>query len=252
LLLLSNDDGFDSPGIAALRAELVSFADVVTCAPKYNQSAASHALTLHSVLRLERIEPGVFAVDGTPADCIYVALHSKERVLPRRPDLVVSGMNHGPNLGADVVYSGTVAAAREGAIRGIPAIAVSADSRAAPAEAARLGSRIVHATWDLWSSAARLSDGVLLNVNIPPGKLWSTMPTRLGVRLYDDEVVFRSDPRGHEYLWIGGSKAHHDLTEGTDTAAYEAGVASITPLAINLFAGAEAFAVAHDVVRHMG
>ncbi len=251
LVLLSNDDGYDALGLAALRGELASFADVVTCAPKFNQSAASHALTLHTVLRLERIDDATFAVDGTPADCVYVALHSRDRIVPRRPDLMVSGINAGPNLGADVIYSGTVAAAREGAIRGIPAVAISCDARSERAAAAKLGANVVRAAWRLWSSEDPPNGPALLNVNIPPGKTWTTLPTRLGVRLYDDEVIFRRDPRGREYLWIGGSEVHHDLTEGTDTAAWEAGFASVTPLAINLYAGAEAFALARDVVARM-
>jgi 5'-nucleotidase len=250
LILLSNDDGYDAPGLVALRAELGTFADVIVCAPKINQSAASHALTLHSVLRLERIDEHAFAVDGTPADCVYVALHSRDRILPRRPDLVVSGMNHGPNLGADVVYSGTVAAAREGALRGIPALAVSSDARSARPEAARMAGTIVQAAARMWRRD-NPPPAALLSINIPPGKEWKVLPTRLGVRLYDDEVIYRRDPRGREYLWIGGSEVRHDLTEGTDTAAWEAGFASVTPLAVDLFAGAGSYDIARTVVDHM-
>ncbi|HHH12021.1 MAG TPA: 5'/3'-nucleotidase SurE, partial [Sorangium sp.] len=105
LILLSNDDGFDAAGLVALRTALQRFAHVVVCAPLTNQSASSHSLTLNSVLRLRRVEDDTFAVDGTPADCVYIALHAAERILPRWPDMVVSGMNHGPNLGIDVVYS---------------------------------------------------------------------------------------------------------------------------------------------------
>lgn len=234
LLLLSNDDGVEAPGLIALRAELERFAEVVVCAPSTNQSATSHKLTLSTVLRLSRRGDRTFALDGTPADCVYVALHSAERLLPRWPDLVVSGMNHGPNLGVDVVYSGTVAAAREAANRGIPAIAVSADVRAERSAAARLAAGVIERCWAaVEQSPKRIAP--LLNVNIPPGSAWTIVATRPGRRLYDDEVVFREDPRGREYLWIGGSNARHDLAEGTDTAAWDAGDASITPLTLDLF-----------------
>src|SRR5262249_24114157 len=113
LVLLSNDDGCAAAGLLALRDALATWATVVVCAPELNQSATSHSLSLHRPLRLRVVEDGLFALDGTPADCVYVALHSGTRVLERRPDLVVSGMNHGLNLGVDVFYSGTVAAARE-------------------------------------------------------------------------------------------------------------------------------------------
>ena len=252
LILLSNDDGYDAHGILALRAALETFADVFLCAPKSNQSAASHALTLHGVLRLVRLDERTYSLNGTPADCVYVALHSGERILPRRPDLVVSGMNHGPNLGSDVVYSGTVAAAREGALRGIPAVAVSADNTADREVAAKLGARVARATWELFGSADRPRSAALLNVNVPPKPKDALMATRLGARLYDDVVDYRLDPRGYEYLWIGGSEVHHDVTEGTDTAAWEAGYASVTPLAYDLYAGAEAFDVARSVVTRTG
>src|SRR5580704_9156641 len=127
LVLLSNDDGHTSPGIRQMRESLLAAgAEVVVLAPENEQSASSHALSLRRPLRLNAVSPGVFALDGTPADCVYVALHAGTRVLPRRPDLIVSGINHGMNLGQDAFYSGTVAAAREAALRGIPALATSA------------------------------------------------------------------------------------------------------------------------------
>jgi 5'-nucleotidase len=233
LVLLSNDDGYAAEGLRALHRELVRHADVVVCAPEINQSATSHSLSLHRVLRLRQVDAGVFAIDGTPADCIYVALHANGRVLPRKPDLVVSGMNHGLNLSSDVFYSGTVAAAREGALRGIAAVAVSADQRADRERAAALGARIAMAALEVYRGAAD-AKVPLLNVNIPPGQTWSVRPTRLGARLYAEEVVFREDPRGHEYLWIGGGGVRHDHVPGSDTEAYDEGWASITPLTIDL------------------
>src|SRR4029078_3701435 len=117
---LSNDDGHGSEGIRALRAELATWADVVLVAPETEQSATSHSLSLHRPLRARKVEPGIFAIDGTPADCVYVALHAEQRFLPRWPDLVCSGINRGLNLGQDAFYSGTVAAARQGARPGVP------------------------------------------------------------------------------------------------------------------------------------
>ncbi len=228
LVLLSNDDGFNAEGLRAIRARLLEHADVVVCAPETNQSATSHSLTLHRPLRLREPEPGVFTVDGTPADCVYVALASGSRVLPRTPDLCVSGMNHGLNLGVDVFYSGTVAAAREAALRGVPSVAVSADARASRDHAAGLGASIALATLDLERGP------LLLNVNVPPGSAWSVRPTTLGRRTYDGEVVFRTDPRGGEYLWIGGSNATHHQTPGSDTDAYDEGAASVTALELDL------------------
>ena len=235
LVLLSNDDGYSAEGLRALHRALSQHADVVVCAPEINQSATSHSLSLHRVLRLREVEAGVFAIDGTPADCIYVALHAAGRVLPRKPDLVVSGMNHGLNLSSDVFYSGTVAAAREGALRRIPAVAVSADLRADRDAAAALGARIALAALEVYRSTPD-AKVPLFNVNVPPGNAWAVRPTRLGARLYAEDVVFRQDPRGHEYLWIGGGGVRHDHVPGSDTEAYDEGHASITPLTIDLSA----------------
>jgi 5'-nucleotidase len=233
LVLLSNDDGYTSEGLRLLREELLRHADVVVCAPSTNQSATSHSLTLHRVLRLRRSEPGIFDVDGTPADCVYVALHAEQRVLPRLPDLCVSGLNHGPNLGVDVFYSGTVAAAREAALRGIPSIAVSADLTADRREAARVCARLamsLFATID----PARAST-LLYNVNVPPGASWPIRAASLGRRSYSGDVVFRRDPRGAEYLWIGGADATHHDAPGSDTEAFDQGAVAVTPLALELF-----------------
>jgi 5'-nucleotidase len=225
LVLLANDDGFTSIGIRALRAALSVFADVVICAPENEQSAASHALSLNKPLRLREVETAIFAVDGTPADCVYVAIHSN-RVLPRKPDVVVSGVNHGLNLGQDVFYSGTVAAAREGALRGFPAIASSAHPKTNFEEAAALTAKLAESIIGMRRGEG---SGVLLSVNFP--RTWSTMrATRLGARAYEELVDFRKDPRGREYLWIGGPTVKHVHAPGTDTEAYDEGVVSVTPL----------------------
>jgi 5'-nucleotidase len=221
LVLLSNDDGYASKGIAAMRA-----------APE--QSASSHSLSLHRPLRLRAVEEGVFALDGTPADCVYVALHAGPRMLPRRPDVVVSGINHGMNLGQDAFYSGTIAAAREGALRNLPALAASAHYSADLDATASLAARIAF--------AMPRTDGKrapLLNLNIPARWNGQLRATRLGARIYDEVVDFRSDPRGREYLWLGGPDVRHERDEGSDTDAYDDGFASLTPLLLDLTHGGQ-------------
>ena len=236
LALLANDDGHASRGIRALREALLSAGfEVIIAAPETEQSASSHALTLHRPLRLRNVEPGVFAVDGTPADCVYVALHAADRVLPRTPDVVVSGLNHGLNLGQDVFYSGTVAAAREGALRGIPALATSAHPRADVEVASEACARVARALVGAGGGARRAP---LLNLNFPRGYVRGAAirPARLGARIYDELVDFRTDPRGREYFWLGGPGVRHEPEPGTDTEAYDAGVASITALVLDLTA----------------
>jgi 5'-nucleotidase len=252
LALLSNDDGVHAPNLIALRDALAELADVVVCAPEVNQSATSHSLSLHRILRLRRAGEGVFGVDGTPADCVYVALHAGTRVLPRRPDLVVSGMNHGMNLGIDAFYSGTVAAAREAALRGIPSMAVSADAGADRAAAAALGARLAIAMFQAFARAPA-TPAPLLNVNIPRGREWPVRATCLGARLYSEDVEFRRDPRGKEYLWIGGAgEVRHDLVPGSDTEAYDDGAVGVTPLTLDLHDPTKAAFAGAVVVEAMG
>ena len=231
LILLANDDGHARRGIRTLKAALAPLGDVIIVAPELEQSASSHSLSLHRPLRLRRVEPDVFAIDGTPADCIYVAMHHP-KVLPRKPDLVVSGLNHGLNLGQDVFYSGTVAAAREATLRGIPAIAASAardvDREKACAAVAEIAKKLLE--------RKKL---VLLNVNFPPKWTGAMRVTRVGVRAYEELVDLRTDPRGRDYLWIGGSGVHHDPDPGADTEAHDQGVASISPLRLDLTANDE-------------
>jgi 5'-nucleotidase len=243
LVLLSNDDGHASAGLRAMREALRSHADVVVVAPETEQSASSHALSLHRPLRLRPVEPGLFALDGTPADCVYVALHAGTRVLPRRPDLVVSGINHGMNLGQDAFYSGTIAAAREGALRRIPAVATSAHPAADLAQTAALSARIALALL-----AHKPSRGALLNVNVPKSWTGEVRATRLGARIYEEVVDFRVDPRGREYLWLGGPGVRHEPDAGTDTDAYDDGAASVTPLVLDLTSAAE-HALVESIVK---
>ena len=230
LVLLSNDDGYRSIGLRVLQDAFATRADIVTVAPESEQSASSHALTLHRPLRLRAVSPGVFALDGTPADCIYVALHAKDRLLPRRPDLVVSGINRGLNLGQDAFYSGTVAAAREAALRGIPAVATSAHTKA---DLARVAALSVKIALEALARSPKVR-GTLFNINVP--EIWNgeVRATRLGTRIYEEVVDFRSDPRGREYLWLGGPGVRHERDPGTDTDAYDDGAASVTPLILDM------------------
>jgi 5'-nucleotidase len=232
LALLSNDDGYDSLGLMALREALLALAwDVVVVAPEHEQSASSHALSLRDSLRLRRVEPGIFALDGTPADCVYVGLYSGERILPRRPDIVLSGINMGLNLGQDVFYSGTVAAAREGALRHLPALAssthVSLDLKLVADTTARLARSLL-------TSFTESPRPILLSANFPKEWNGEVRATRLGRRIYENRVDFRSDPYGRDYLWLGGPGVRHEESEGTDTAAYDEKVASVSPLALDL------------------
>jgi 5'-nucleotidase len=236
LVLLSNDDGYSSPGIRAARDALIEAgAEVVLVAPETEQSASSHALSLHRPLRLRAVTDGVFALDGTPADCVYLALHAGGRVLPRRPDLVVSGINHGMNLGQDAFYSGTIAAAREGALRGIPALAVSAHPLLDLVPVARLAAGLA-----LAMPREPRARAPLFNLNVPPGWNGTLRATRLGARIYDEIVDFRIDPRQREYLWLGGPGVRHERDPGSDTEAYDEGVASISPLLLDLSSAADA------------
>ena len=227
LILLSNDDGVGAAGLLALREALLEIGQVVTVAPEREQSGNSHSITLDRPLRHRRVADDLHAVDGTPVDCIYVALHH-ETILPRRPSIVVSGINHGPNLGNDIFYSGTVAAAREGALRGLPAMAFSLCGRGEFREPARLASSLVER---LLAVPTHKGHAPLLNVNVPAGQVRGIRSTRLGQRHYEDGVASRLDPRGREYYWIGGpSGASHPPIEGTDTEAVDSGYVSITPL----------------------
>ncbi len=227
LILVSNDDGVHAAGLHALKEALEAFADVVVVAPELEQSGASHAISLHAPLRHKRHGANVHSIGGTPADCVYVALFL-EGLLPRRPDLVASGINSGANLGDDVFYSGTVAAAREAALRGIPAIAFSllpgGQLAVAKEHARRMCERLLEST-------KPDDQPVLLSVNVPAGTPKGVRATRLGRRLYSEGIDVRVDPRGGDYYWIGGpGGARHPSIPGSDTEAVDQGYVSVTPL----------------------
>jgi 5'-nucleotidase len=232
-ILLSNDDGYQAPGLKALHEALQDIAEVEVVAPEHNNSAKSNALTLHQPLYVHRASGGVRYVNGTPADCVHIALTG---VLGYRPDLVVSGINNGANMGDDTIYSGTVGAAMEGYLFGIPAIAFSQ----------------VEKGWAHLDSAARtardlvqraLSQGwlerppFLLNVNIPNRPYDQLGPfevCRLGRRHAAESVIAQTSPRGDTMYWIGGAGAAKDGADGTDFHATAQGRVSITPLQVDL------------------
>jgi 5'-nucleotidase len=226
VVVATNDDGLHARGLQALVRSLEAVAEVFVVAPETEQSASSHAITLARPLRLRPVRERVWALDGTPVDCVYVALHHPG-LLPSTPTLVVSGINHGPNLGGDVFYSGTVAGAREGALRGVPAVAFSMPPDGDPEALAPLATTMALAL-------AGAPGAALLNVNFPRGAVRGTRVTRLGPRLYEDLVEVRKDPRGRAYLWIGGPTVTNVRTRGTDTAAFEHGLVSVTPLRLEL------------------
>src|SRR5450830_1181917 len=228
-ILISNDDGYLAPGIEALASALAAVADIVVFAPESNRSGASNSLSLDRPLSVQQAANGFYVVNGTPTDCVHVALTG---VLDYRPDLVVSGINNGPNMGDDTLYSGTVAAA-EGYLFGIPAIAFSQAEHgwAHIDAAAKVARDIVLRRFDA------LQSPWLMNVNIPnlPYEAMGPLtPTRLGRRHQAEPVIRALDPRGRPIFWIGPPGATRDAGAGTDFHAAASGCVSITPLQIDL------------------
>jgi 5'-nucleotidase len=227
LVLCSNDDGIDAPHLTALAGRIESFADVIVVAPERQRSAASHAITLHKPLRLKEVRPRRFALSGTPVDCVYLGVL---KLCDRKPAVVVSGVNDGYNLGSDVFYSGTVAAAVEGALRGAAGIACSVAPRAADPEGALdFAAEVVRA-----AIAEPVPAGTVLNVNMPGNGTDQYQWTMLGRREYADDVVERHDPHGRPYFWVGGGPTGHEHVEGTDCVAIARGLNSITPMHLDL------------------
>ena len=228
LILVTNDDGIHAPGIIALADAMRELGEVVVVAPDRNNSGASHKITLHNPLRSTEIRPGWWQSEGSPADCVYLAVHDH---LPRRPDLVVSGINAGPNVSYDVHYSGTVGAAFEAALLGVQAIAVSLCD-------VDHGSYTLSARFAVRLARRVLQDGLptdtILNVNVPAGEPRDYQFTFLGHRLFKHEVHRRDDPRGAPYFWVGGVPDDPHTIPGSDCTAVEQGLISITPLTVDL------------------
>jgi len=227
LILLSNDDGIESRHLAATAEALEPLGDLWVVAPERERSAVSHSITLHKPLRVHEVEQRRFAVSGSPVDCVYIAVI---KLLPRRPDVVVSGINRGFNLGADVFYSGTVAAAVEGSLRGVPGVALSLAPRDADiATASRFAAALVASVLEVPMPAR-----TILNVNMPSRPGASYQWTRLGERVYNDVVDDRQDPRGRRYYWIGGGVARAENPPGTDCHSIDHGHISVTPLHLDM------------------
>jgi 5'-nucleotidase len=229
-ILLTNDDGILAPGIRALGDALRASHEVTIVAPDREQSASSHSITLDRPLRIRELGDDTHAVDGTPTDCVLVGCKA---VLGALPDLVVSGLNHGPNMGEDVTYSGTVAAAFEAHILGIPSIAASVHDREGGdyGGAARIVTELADRC-DRWANRP-----IILNVNFPAGSAsaWGpTRITRLGNRTYTDEIIEKEDPRGKKYYWIGGSEPAWKGGDDSDFAIVHSGGVSVTPLHLAL------------------
>ena len=229
-ILISNDDGYLAPGLAALADALASVAEITVVAPESNRSGASNSLTLDRPLSVLRAANGFYVVNGTPSDCVHIAMTA---LLATPPDLVVSGINNGQNMGDDTLYSGTVAAATEGYLFGIPAIAFSqVDHGWANIDAAARVARDI-----VLRHAAVLDAPYLLNVNIPNlpyEQMGACEATRLGKRHQSEPVVRTLDPRGREIFWIGAPGARRDGGDGTDFHATTQGRVSITPLQVDL------------------
>ena len=230
-ILVTNDDGIFAPALMRLKAELAPLGRVIIVAPDRDQSATSHSLTLHRPFRIHRHDTDVYSVDGTPTDCVVTAYYG---LLDVKPDMVISGINHGPNMGEDVFYSGTVAAAIEGTLQGAASMAVSLVTRdltdfAGPAAfVARLTRSVME---------HGLKPRQLLNVNLPHlphDQIKGVRITRLGSRTYRDTLVRKVDPRGRDYYWIGGQDPVWDPRPESDFDAVHAGWISVTPMRLDL------------------
>jgi 5'-nucleotidase len=230
-ILLSNDDGYQALGLATLRRALLDLAEITIVAPDRNRSGASNSLTLDMPLRVTEVDDGIYSVNGTPTDCVHVAITG---LLDHEPDMVIAGINHGANLGDDVLYSGTVAAAMEGRFLGLPAIAVSLvlNGNSNFVTAAEITRRLVRRIVD-----APLPRNTILNVNVPDisgDQLGPTMTTRLGFRHKSEPVIPAEDPRRERIYWVGPAGSGQDTGPGTDFHAVAAGRVSVTPIQVDL------------------
>lgn len=231
LILLTNDDGFFSEGIKTLARHLGDMGSIFIVAPDREKSAASLALTLHRPLRIQRIQERIYAVNGTPADCIYLAV---KKLLPRKPDLIISGLNQGPNLGQqDISYSGTVAAAIQGSFLQIPSLAISVlpDKKGqyffefSAQIALRMAKGLIK---------DKLPQGILLNLNIPPPPVKGIRITKLGEKRYDPEIIEEKDPRNKTFYWLGTGNPKALGDEDSDVKIINQGYISVTPLHLDL------------------
>lgn len=227
VILLTNDDGYIAEGLQVLRRALKGLGEIWVVAPDREKSACSLSLTLHRPLRVQKAGPHGYAVDGTPADCVYLAVR---KLLPRCPDLLLSGINRGPNLGQqDIAYSGTVAAAVQGTFLGIPSAALSLHADAKERYPFDYAARLVRPL-AAYLLTHRLPAGTTLNVNIPPPPCKGVRATDLGQKRYSPEIVEKKDPRENSYFWIGTGRPQPSGSPTSDIRAVAAGYLSLTPL----------------------
>ena len=224
-ILLTNDDGYQAQGLRALATTLEGFAVVSIVAPSLERSGAAQSLTLRQPIVCNRIGERHWAIDGTPADCVIVALH---KLLPEKPDMVISGINHGANLGENVYYSGTVGAAREGALHHLPSVAMSLCSKKTKVQFED-SARVARAVAELILQEG-LPDQVLLNVNVPEPWNGGVKFTRQSQKITRNQLSEGKDPRGRSYFWLFEQRIDKDVEPHTDYAAIFSGTVSITPL----------------------
>jgi 5'-nucleotidase len=231
IILVTNDDGINSPGLKALAKAMKSLGEVYIIAPDRERSAVGHSLTLHHPLRMEKIDSHTFVVDGTPTDCVMLGILG---FLKTKPHLVASGINRGPNLGDDITYSGTVSAAFEGTLLGVPSFAISLVNRresnfnVGVEFAKKVGKEILR---------KGLPPDTLLNINIPAvtrKEIRGVQIVRQGKRIYKDQIIEKIDPRGRRYYWIGGAEPAYKKESRTDFYAIEHNYISITPIHLDL------------------
>ncbi len=212
LFLITNDDGVHAPGVRMLANAVKDLGDVIIVAPHVERSASSHAISIHLPLRLEQVEPNIYAVEGTPADCVMLAIR---KLLRRKPNWVLSGINRGANLGVDTIYSGTVAAAMEGTLHNIPSIAVSTFGKAREHLHYESAAKVVRMLLEQPDVLGEVTRSALVNLNVPNlpfEKLKGISVTSMGRRIYEDEMQEGTDPRGRAYYWIGaGGEMFEDI-----------------------------------------
>ena len=227
-IMLTNDDGVHAPGLKMLFQQSLDLGKTVIVAPEHDNSAASHSLTMNRPLRVREIAENIYTINGTPTDCVTIGIG---KILPQKPDLVISGINPGPNLGDDVSYSGTVSAAIESTMLGIPSIAVSLAAESEPLHYGTAAAFVARLAKIILGKG--LPKDTLLNVNVPNTAsegIEGVAFTRRGRRLYDDAIKETFDPWGRKHYWIGGGTPSFDAGEDTDSAAISVNKISITPM----------------------
>ena len=230
LFLISNDDGVHAPGVRALARSVQDIGDVVIVAPHVERSASSHAISIHLPLRIEQVEPNIYAVEGTPADCVMLAIR---KLLRRKPTWVLSGINRGANLGIDTIYSGTVAAAMEGTLHNIPSIAVSAYGRERESLHYESAGKVVRMLLEKPEVLGEITRTSLININVPNlpfEKLKGMVVTGLGRRIYEESMQEGTDPRGRPYYWIGAGGEMFEDIPGSDCVMIDQGYVTVSVL----------------------